>query len=103
MSSSPSRMDPSVIHQLSARLRPLLERVGAETGLVISLGKATYTANNAVFAVEAAMRGNGGIVMNRQAEAFRDNAVQFGLHPNKTNQQKLKVIQQWLHWFDPKE
>jgi hypothetical protein len=81
MHSTP-RMDATVVQQLFARLRPLLDRVGEETGLAIAIGKATYTTNNAVFTVEAAVRGSGGVVMNRQAEAFRDNAVQVGLHPD---------------------
>jgi hypothetical protein len=43
------------------------------------MGKITYTGNNAVFAVEAAVRGPGGVVMGREAEAFLQNAMQFGL------------------------
>ncbi len=60
-------------------MAPLIELVAAETGLAISIGKITFTRNNAVFAIEAAVRGPGGVVMGREAEAFLLHAMQFGL------------------------
>ncbi len=53
--------------------------MAAETGLSITMGKITYTGNNAVFAIESAVRGSGGVVMGREAEAFLLHAMQFGL------------------------
>ena len=67
------------VDRLSAKLIPLLERLAAETGLSITMGKITYTEHNAVFAVEAAVRGESGITMGREAEAFLVNAGRFGL------------------------
>jgi hypothetical protein len=75
----PNRITDVEVDNLRARLEPLLVRVAAETGMSISMGKITYTGNNAVFAIEAAVRGVGGIVMGREAEAFLLNAMQFGL------------------------
>ncbi|MBZ0150545.1 MAG: hypothetical protein IT456_26465 [Planctomycetes bacterium] len=66
---------------LRQKLTPLLERLAAETGLSVTMGKITYTKHNAVFAVEAAVRGEGGVTMGREAEAFLANAIQFGLEP----------------------
>lgn len=74
-------MTDQVVALLRSKLTPLLERVAAESGLSITIGKITYTKHNAVFAVEAAVRGEGGIVMGREAEAFLANAIQFGLEP----------------------
>ena len=74
-----NEMSAQRVEELRARLQPLLDRLAAETGLTITMGKITYTGNNAVFAVEAAVRGAGGIVMGREAEAFLMNAMQFGL------------------------
>lgn len=45
---------------LRSKLTPMLERLAAESGLSITMGKITYTRHNAVFAVEAAVRGEGG-------------------------------------------
>jgi hypothetical protein len=67
------------VESLRARLTPLLERLAVETGLSLTMGKITYTRHNAVFAVEAAVRGESGIVMGREAEAFLTSAIQFGL------------------------
>lgn len=75
----PNEMSALRVEELRARLQPVLDRVAAEMGLVITMGKITYTGNNAVFAVEAAVRGASGIVMGREAEAFLLNAMQFGL------------------------
>jgi hypothetical protein len=75
----PNRITDVEVDNLRARLEPLLARVAAETGMSISMGKITYTGNNAVFAIEAAVRGVGGVVMGREAEAFLLNAMQFGL------------------------
>ena len=69
------------VDELRRKLQPLIDRLAAETGLAISIGKITYTRHNAVFAVEAAVRGEGGITMGREAEAFLGNAIQFGLEP----------------------
>ena len=66
---------------LRSKLTPMLERLAAESGLSITMGKITYTKHNAVFAVEAAVRGEGGVTMGREAEAFLANAIQFGLEP----------------------
>ncbi len=74
-------MTDQEVERLRAKLTPLLDRLAAETGLSISMGKITYTKHNAVFAVEAAVRGDSGIVMGREAEAFLANAIQFGLEP----------------------
>ena len=71
-------MDGERVDALRRRLQPLLDRVAAESGLALTIGKITYTRNNAVFAIEAAVRGPGGIVMGREAEAFLVNALQFG-------------------------
>lgn len=70
------------VESLRARFTPLLERLAAETGLAITMGKITYTKHNAVFAVEAALRGEGGVTMGREAEAFLQHAIQFGLQPD---------------------
>lgn len=75
----PNEMSALRVEELRARLQPVLGRVAAEMGLAITMGKITYTGNNAVFAVEAAVRGASGIVMGREAEAFLLNAMQFGL------------------------
>jgi hypothetical protein len=75
----PNEMSAARVEELRAKLQPLLDRVAAETGLAVTMGKITYTGNNAVFAVEAAVRGVGGVVMGREAEAFLLNALQFGL------------------------
>jgi hypothetical protein len=75
-------MDEVEVTRLLARLRPLLDRLAAETGLAISVGKTTYTKRNAVFAIEAAVRGNAGVPMGREAEAFLQNAIQFNLQPD---------------------
>lgn len=77
--STPREITHHEAETLRARLEPLLDRLAAETGLAISMGKITYTSNNAVFQVEAAVRGAGGIRMGREAEAFLGNAAQFGL------------------------
>ncbi len=69
------------VEDLRRRLQPLLDRVAAETGLALGIGKITYSRHNAVFAIEAAVRGPGGITMGREAEAFLANAPQFGLEP----------------------
>lgn len=66
---------------LRSKLTPMLERLAAESGLSITMGKITYTKHNAVFAIEAAVRGEGGVTMGREAEAFLANAIQFGLEP----------------------
>lgn len=75
-------MNSLEVDKLRAKLQPLIERLAADTGLAISVGKITYTRNNAVFAVEAAVRGEGGITMGREAEAFLVNAIQYGLEPS---------------------
>jgi hypothetical protein len=69
------------VEELRRRLQPLVERLAAEMGLAFSIGKITYTKNNAVFAIEAAVRGVGGVAMGREAESFLMNAIQFGLEP----------------------
>lgn len=74
-------MTSDEVERLRARLTPLLDRLAAETGLTITMGKITYTKHNAVFAVEAAVRGEGGVTMGREAEAFLQHAIQFGLEP----------------------
>jgi len=76
---TPNEMSALRVEELRARLQPLLDRVAAETELTLTMGKITYTAHNAVFAIEAAVRGAGGVVMGREAEAFLMNALQFGL------------------------
>ncbi len=75
----PRRMDDAEVTRLLGRLQPLMDRLAAETGLVISVGKVTYTKHNAVFTIEAAIRGNGGVALGREAEAFLQGAIQFGL------------------------
>jgi hypothetical protein len=75
----PNKITDLEVDHLRARLQPLIDRVAAETGLSITMGKITYTTNNAVFAIEAAVRGPGGVVMGREAEAFLQHAMQFGL------------------------
>ena len=72
-------MDQREVHKLMARMRPLLDRLATETGLVLSIGKTTYTRHNAVFTIEAAVRGSAGVAMGREAEAFVQNAIEFGL------------------------
>lgn len=72
-------MTAKEVQLLRSRLEPLLERLGAQSGLSITMGKVTYSRNNAVFAVEAAVLGEGGVTMGREAEAFLMNAIQFGL------------------------
>ena len=72
----PNEMSTQRVEELRVRLQLLLDRVAGEMGLEISLGKITYTRNNAVFAVEAAVRGEGGVTMGR-AEAFHASAAQF--------------------------
>jgi hypothetical protein len=74
-----NEMSAARVEGLRARLQPLLDRVAAELGVAITMGKITYTRHNAVFAVEAAVRGAGGVTMGREAEAFLTNAIQFGL------------------------
>lgn len=74
-------MNAERVQQLRQRLEPLLGQLAAETGLVLTMGKITYTANNAVFAIEAAQRGVGGIPMGRAAESFVAGAARFGLDP----------------------
>lgn len=76
-----SEMTAEAVERLRAKLTPMLDRRAAETGLSITMGKITYTKHNAVFAVEAAVRGEAGIAMGREAEAFLTNAIQFGLEP----------------------
>ncbi|MBM4059638.1 MAG: hypothetical protein FJ265_00865 [Planctomycetes bacterium] len=75
-------MDEAEVTKLLARLRPLLDHLAAESGLSISVGKASYTRHNAVFAIEAAVRGAGGVAMGREAEAFLREAIRFGLQPD---------------------
>jgi hypothetical protein len=67
------------VDKILGKLQPLVDRLAAETGFAISIGKINYTGNNAVFTIEAAVRGVGGIKMGREAEAFLVNAIQFGL------------------------
>lgn len=83
------------VEALRIRLQPLVERLAAETGLAIAIGKITYTRHNAVFALEAAVRGEGGITMGREAEAFLANARQFALEPGDLG----RDFQHLDHWF----
>lgn len=79
MNTPPREMTSLEVDKLLGKLQPLVERLAAETGLAVSIGKISYTGNNAVFTIEAAVRGAGGIKMGREAEAFLVNAMQFGL------------------------
>src|SRR5689334_24820279 len=88
-------MTSLAVDELRSRLQPLLDRVAAETGLAISMGKITYTRNNAVFTVEAALRGEGGITMGREAEAFLLSAIRFGLEPGDLG----RDFQHLDHWY----
>jgi hypothetical protein len=83
------------VDRLLGKLRPLVDRLAAETGLAVSIGKINYTGNNAVFTIEAAVRGVGGIKMGREAEAFLLNALQFGLEISDLGRDFLHLD----HWY----
>lgn len=69
------------VERLRARLTPLLERLGAETGFTITMGRVMYSRFNASFAVEASVRGEGGVAMTSAATAFLRYAFRFELEP----------------------
>jgi hypothetical protein len=57
---------------LRSKLTPMLERLAAQSGLSITMGKITYTRHNAVFAVEAAVRGEDDGARGRGVPGERD-------------------------------
>jgi hypothetical protein len=71
-----------VIRMLRAELELALAAVGEKHGIKINVGNASFTSSNVTFKVEAAIIGEGGVVINKEAAAFKALAVSYGLLPD---------------------
>jgi hypothetical protein len=66
---------------LRAEISEHLAEFAAAHGLAVQVGNAKYTANSVTFKLELALISEGGDAMTSDAEAFRVNAIHYGLNP----------------------
>jgi hypothetical protein len=73
------KIDDVLVDRLSAAVRDALIRVGVDHGLVVHVGRITYSENNIHFDVEAMRVDPSGVPLGRDAEEFLRRAEDFGL------------------------
>lgn len=77
--------DRQTVRQYRQLMETVLKPLGEKLGVSISVGNASFTANNIRFKLEVAKVGDTGEVINKDAEAFSYNAVKYGLQPSDLN------------------
>jgi hypothetical protein len=91
------KIDDVLVDRLSAAVRDALIRVGVDHGLVVHVGRITYSENNVHFDVEAMRIGERGVPLGRDAEEFMRRAEDFGLKASDLGRtfgerHKLKIV-----------
>lgn len=67
---------------LRAAMATALAAVEAQYGIKITVGNARFLPDNATFKIEMATIGQSGVANTREREAFKSQAVLYGLNPN---------------------
>jgi len=73
--------DRPTIKVLRMKIQNELVNLGKELGLSINVGNARFSSNTVNFKVEFSLIRKDGLVLNGEAEAFRDSAHRYGLKP----------------------
>lgn len=77
----------SEVREVRAAIDEALKGVGDKFGISIKTkGSATYCTSNFVVKIEAAVFNEAGLIDNREAKAFKDNAWQWNLQPEYLGQ-----------------
>jgi hypothetical protein len=71
--------DRSNLPALRRRIQTDLDKIAAELGVSIKLGTGTFSATNVTFKMEVAAIGEGGTILNREAEDFKRFARIYGM------------------------
>lgn len=76
-----SALDRASLRDISAAIEKALAPTAEAFGLALKMGRCTFSPQNAVFKVEVAVKGDGGLAVTREVQDFRSSAHYFGLAP----------------------
>lgn len=77
-----SQLDRPAVLALRNEINQALALIGAQHGVVISLGSAKFTPSNATFKLEVATKTQDGDVQTKEATAFKMLAKAYDLEPS---------------------
>lgn len=79
--------DRATVRQYRQLIETVLKPLGEKLGVSISVGNASFTANNVRFKLEVAKVAATGEVISNDAESFSYNATKYGLQPSDLNRE----------------
>src|SRR5690349_20817447 len=76
-----TQFDRATVKALRDSLDTALKTIETQFGISVNVGSASFTPENVTFKVGLAVVGTSGQVMTREASAFKQSAILYGLKP----------------------
>jgi len=77
-----TQFDQETMKSLHREIYDAIQEIAARRGIQLTVGRSTYTAENATIKIEAAVKSGDGTAITREATAFRELAHLYGLQPS---------------------